>query len=126
MVLMAAAGDDEAGPGNVRVDRRKVRLKTGNDTHPIYKTRIKKVLEYMAASGSGKYRSVQDVRSETGVSYIFIVSLVGLGLLVQAGDEQVRNGPGGGPRRYVMISEKGRQMHNLILDIDEVMLAFQK
>ena len=116
---MAQASEDETAT----VDRRKDRRRPINDTHPIYKTRVKHVLVYLISLRQGRYRSLQEVRSATGVSYIFIISLVRLGLLDMAdikelGDDSYDGQPAG--RRYVTMSGKGREVHGILQELDRL------
>lgn len=121
MVLMAQTHEDkDSGKAKGKVDYRKVRRNLANDTHPIYKTRIKKVLQYMATvKDPEKYRSIQDIRSATGVSYIFILSLVRLELLSLADSKDVAlSVDSGNARKYVTLTCAGLGIYELLLKID--------
>lgn len=125
MVLMAQTLGSRAkskaeGKVESKIDYRKVRRNSINDTHPIYKTRIKKVLQYMATvKDLEKYRSIQDIRSATGVSYIFILSLIRLKLLSLADPKDVALSiDSGNARKYVTLTVAGLEVYELLLKID--------
>lgn len=127
---MVKTGSDEdkaaAAPRPVpRFDRRKVRRSKTNDTHLVYKTRVSKVLDYMVPDRPVDKRSVQAVRSATGVSYVFIMALVKEGFLELDG-ALTRDMPvsaGKPSRRYVAVTDTGRRIHGLLADIDSAMGA---
>lgn len=131
MILMAnidagKADKDMPAPAP-NYDRRKVRRSKTNDTHMVYKTRVRKVLDYMVAARPVDKRSVQAVRSATGVSYIFIMALVRAKFLMIdrriPGDVPApKTGTPARPsRRHVAVTDTGRLVHSLLKDIDSVM-----